>query len=238
MTTWKSSSLTKTTHSPNSKNKITGTDSPDSFTELSAPLVWHFALSTLIYICVSLLRSSCPLEIFKNKGFFPVWACLKWLWLFSQLRQQETWQTMQEMKQRRFMPKDWPEDGGREQSSLPPSSLFVFLGHFNPRRPQGPLDTSLHCYTAASWLVPSTYFLCFKLKALVYIEFIPLDLGTRLNVLQAGCMPLSRTCWRTKSVLVVIKIKHFLEPLLPKMLMQFTFFQMWSIAGGKVPINY
>lgn len=63
--------ITDQTVSPNSKHKIPGSSALDLFTELSAPLVWHFAPSPLIYIYISLLRSSFPLEILKC-AIFPV----------------------------------------------------------------------------------------------------------------------------------------------------------------------
>lgn len=168
----------------------------------------------------------CPLEIFKKTLFLPVRACLKWLCPSSRLRHQET----KACRRGGFRPRDRPGDGGREQLSLPPC-WWCYLGNFNPHRPHDRLDTSLCCYTAVSWLVPPTYSLCLrhhnKLKALFYIPFSqPGPCSSTARHRQDALAPTSgKDPSIMTSVLVVIKIKHFLEPLLPKMLMQFTFFK-------------
>lgn len=145
-----SSSLTKTL-SPNSKHKIPGTNALDLFTELLAPLVWHFAPSTLIYIYIHLLRSRFPLEILKC-AVFPVWACFKWPWVPPGLAKPAA-----EEVEAVCVPGTGQEMAAESSSPSAPAAPTGILR--DPRV----LWTPHYCRTATSWLVPPTHFLCFRI---------------------------------------------------------------------------
>lgn len=144
------------------------------------------------------------------------------------------WQSRQQSSLCR---RHWPGDGGRERLSLSPFSAL-----WNPQGPQSTWDTSPLPHSNLLTCAINLLFM-FQDNVASSKHWLTSSLFSQIWAaaqthyrLDAPSSPSSaeEPSFMT-SVLVVIKIKHFLEPLLPKMLMQFTFFNCDRQLEEKCP---